>query len=182
MQHLWLLSASPSLTKKERRERRCKPPTRPGQGVVLYRCDGAARVPRNAGDAVRATCSGIRWEAGRITGSVAVSLGEATNNESEYEGLLLCLRDAHRRLLMEVLVQMDSLLVSRQASGVWRCKAPALIPYYEEALALIAEMRRRGSNVDVEQIYREFNAEADVRANRVLDQAVPSILDGSWML
>ena len=70
---------------------------------------------------------------------------------------------------MEFEFQLDSLLIQKQVTGVWQCKAPTLVKRYEEALALLRVLRSRGSHYVVRHIYREFNAEADGLASWMLD-------------
>ena len=87
----------------------------------------------------------------------------------EYAGLIASLRDALRRALSAASFEVDSLLVARQAGGIWLCRSPELTPYYEEALQLLDALRIAGCRTLVRHIFREFNSEADSLANRVLD-------------
>lgn len=64
---------------------------------------------------------------------------------------------------------VDSMLVQRQVTGVWQCRAPDLIPWYTQALAQIRQLRLLGVTTAVRHIYREHNAEADSLANYVID-------------
>lgn len=178
MQHPWLLGGTASLTKRERRSRRVAPPQPLEDGTMLYRSDGACRRQGNTGDR-QASFGAIRWEGSRVVGRKALPLGDSTNNAAEYYGLIACLQDSVRRLPRRVAFQLDSLLVARQVSGTWKCRSPELTAYYEEALDLIAFLRRNGCAVALQHIFREFNAEADGLAKAILDGQL-SVSD-SWL-
>jgi ribonuclease HI len=93
-------------------------------------------------------------------------LGVRTNNEAEYEALLLLLEEVARRDLQELLVLGDSRLVICQMQGVWKIR--------EERLRELADRARRlalGRSVRYEWIPREQNARADRLSNRALDES-----------
>ena len=113
-----LRQATPGTTRNQRKQRRIKPPpSRPG--VILYRSDGAARgqgsSSRAAGGAGwGAVCFGSSGQ-DSLAESVAWGwLGEATNNEAEYQGLLAVLEDVQACGHGRVNIQMDSMLVVMQ--------------------------------------------------------------------
>jgi len=72
------------------------------------------------------------------------------------------------------------MLLARQVSGQWRCKARTLIPAYEECLSIGAELRGRGCSWYIEHIYREFNATADSLVNEALDRMIDEEWRGEW--
>jgi ribonuclease HI len=138
-------------------------PTAAGGGVdrLLVWVDGAAR-----GNPGPAACAAILKDA---TGEVLLRrgrrLGQRTNNEAEYEGVLLALELAHRLGARELQVHMDSELVARQLEGRYRVKAPHLIPLYRRVREWVA----RFDSVRWVHVPREENREADRIVNDVLD-------------
>jgi ribonuclease HI len=94
-------------------------------------------------------------------------LGVATNNVAEWTGLLIGLRAALELGVQELDVCLDSELVVRQLSGVYRVKHPNLIPLYTKVRALL----RQFSRVEVKHVRRAENAAADALVNQALDEA-----------
>lgn len=175
VQHPWLQCCQPSRSRRERRAARARPPEDLAPNVVLYRSDGAARG-QGASDSNEASFAAVRFDNGQPVGWLAQRLGDVSNNIAEYEGLLACLRDAERRSLNTVQIQVDSLLVAMQASGQWRCRSYNLLRPYASVLALLRRMWRRGAEVQIQHIYREYNAIADGLANEVLNGGAQIIL------
>ena len=91
VQHPWLSGSIPGASSRERRAQRARAPPAVPEGVTLYRCDGASRGQGRSGDLGRGSFGAIRYECGRIVGRYAACLGDATNNEAEYAGVLSCL-------------------------------------------------------------------------------------------
>lgn len=178
MQHPWLLAGFPSLTKRERRSQRLRPPSPILADEVLYRSDGASR---NGSDNIGrdGSCAAVRWENGVLSGRHAEQLGDVTVNVAEYSGLRAALLDAAARLPTAVVFQTDSFLVYKQVAGIWQCRDAGLIPYYTDCMQLVASLRRAGCRCRLEHIYREFNAEADGLANYILGSG-GGILRVNW--
>jgi ribonuclease HI len=95
------------------------------------------------------------------------SVGRGTNNEAEYEGLILGLDHALRAGADSVQVYGDSQLVLRQLEGRYQVKADNLKPLYERARRLLSSFRE----VRLEWVRREQNRDADQAANEALDRA-----------
>lgn len=74
---------------------------------------------------------------GKVLKEHASYIGEATNNEAEYRGLIAGLEEAKRMGAVEVTVTMDSELVVNQMMGKYRVKAANLLPNYERARELM---------------------------------------------
>lgn len=123
--------------------------------------DGAAR--NNPGPA-GAGCI-IVDETGSPVWKRAVSLGHATNNEAEYNALILLLEKLEKEGLSNVLVRGDSKLVVEQASGRWQVNKPGLIPLAERAKSLVSK-----TGASLEWIPREKNAAADEMSNLAIDE------------
>ena len=119
-------------------------------------------------------------------------LGTKTNNEAEYEALLLGLRhvlcavkkDARSPLAEEAQATRlpklpaitsldvigDSQLVTSQVFGSWKCNKPHLVKLRDDAQRVVGQLRTAGVAVSGRQKPRKFNAEADKLANRAMDQ------------
>ncbi len=94
-------------------------------------------------------------------------LGEMTNNEAEWYGLLEGLKACVQFKPDLIEVRMDSKLVVFQASGVWGFKKLHLYDIFKKLHYLIES---NGLKVNYEHIRREKNALADSLANRALDE------------
>lgn len=92
-------------------------------------------------------------------------LGEATNNVAEYQALIAGLNCALAQGASNLAVRMDSELVVRQMTGVYKVKNAGLKPLYEEARRLAG----RFGSFEIAHVRREHNARADAEANKALD-------------
>ncbi|MGP6157736.1 MAG: ribonuclease HI family protein [Vulcanimicrobiaceae bacterium] len=105
-------------------------------------------------------------------GTTLVEIGEflgiATNNVAEWRGLLSGLAAAVELGVEYLTVRLDSELVVRQLTGVYRVKHADLIPLHAQAKRLLAKFKA----VDVGHIRRKHNAAADALVNRTLDEAL----------
>jgi ribonuclease HI len=125
--------------------------------------DGAARGnPGEAGFGVVFEEDGDREE-------ILGFLGRTTNNVAEYAALVAALTWAAERRIEKLRLHSDSQLVVRQLTGVYRVKAPHLVPIFLKVIAL----RRRVPAVELRHVPREQNREADRLANRAIDEHVP---------
>lgn len=95
------------------------------------------------------------------------SIGIATNNIAEYNGLLAALRWAVDEGVRSLHVKADSELMVKQMRGEYRVKNPGLQPLYEEARRLADRIGR----VTFEHVRREHNTDADRLANEAMDKA-----------
>ncbi|VEU39873.1 unnamed protein product [Pseudo-nitzschia multistriata] len=112
-----------------------------------------------------------------------LGMGELTNNQAEYQGLLTgleyvseALKRVDRLASVELLVQGDSDLILKQVRGEYACKSPKLRPYHSRAVALIEDLsrdcRRRlgcAPEIALEHVYRNHNEVADALANDAMD-------------
>jgi ribonuclease HI len=106
----------------------------------------------------------------RDDGSVVelkASIGIATNNIAEYNGLVAALRWAVDEGLRSLHVKADSELMVKQMLGVYRVKNPGLQPLFEEARRLADQI----GGVTFEHVRREVNQDADRLANEAMDEA-----------
>lgn len=131
---------------------------------VVY-SDGASRG--NPGPAAAGAL--VLDPAGKVCAEVSEPLGIQTNNFAEYQGLIKGLEAALSCGARSVEVRMDSELLVKQATGVYRVKHPGLIPLSIR----VNELRRKFDGVTFKHIRREFNKQADALANRALDALKP---------
>jgi ribonuclease HI len=94
-------------------------------------------------------------------------LGEATNNEAEYQALILGLKKAQVLGVREIVVFLDSELLVRQINGLYRVKNPRLLIFYRQVLDLLNKF----SNYVITHIPREKNQEADAMANEAIKRS-----------
>jgi probable phosphoglycerate mutase len=107
-------------------------------------------------------------ETGIVLAERSESIGTATNNVAEYNGLIAGLRAAAEiDPRADIEVRMDSKLVVEQMSGRWKVKHPDMKP-----LALTAaEAARSFSRITYTWVPREQNKHADRLANEAMDRA-----------
>lgn len=123
--------------------------------------DGASRGnpgEAGAGALILSSEGSVIWEAVRY-------LGSRTNNEAEYEALILLLEEASRRGLKSLAVHGDSRLVICQMKGEWKIKEPRL-----RALAGKASSFLEGMRVSFTWVPRDRNSQADALSNRAIDE------------
>jgi ribonuclease HI len=104
-------------------------------------------------------------ESGEVLREVGTYLGVATNNVAEWTGLITGLEAAIELGVKDIAVRLDSELVVKQISGVYRVKHEGLIPLHARAKVLL----RQFTSVDVQHVRRKLNAAADAVVNQVLD-------------
>lgn len=117
----------------------------------------------------------ISDKSGAVLRSGKKYLGVMTNNEAEYEAVLLGLHLAKALLSKEkrkecsVEVLLDSELVARQLSGIYQVKEPRLFPYFITVSNLrISDFPK----LSFKHIPREKNKEADALANLAMDAGI----------
>lgn len=124
---------------------------------VRAHIDGAARGnPGPAGAGVF-----IEAEDDRPAEELFESLGKTTNNVAEYRALLLALRRAKEMEADAVEILSDSLLLVQQVNGIFKVKAPHLIPIVSDAVRQAKSFRR----FSIRHVPREQNKKADRLAN-----------------
>ncbi|MGW5576354.1 bifunctional RNase H/acid phosphatase [Micromonospora chokoriensis] len=132
--------------------------------VVTVEADGGSRGnpgPAGYGAVVRDP------ETGEVLAERSESLGTATNNVAEYQGLIAGLTAAAELGAAEVDVRMDSKLVVEQMCGRWQIKHPGLRPLAAKAAGLVG----RFAAVRFAWIPRDQNRHADALANAAMDAA-----------
>jgi ribonuclease HI len=130
--------------------------------LILYFDGGASGNPGPCGCAAV-----IQDEEGTTLLEKARAFGPATNNEAEYQGLILGLEAAATLRPRRLTIRSDSELVVRQLAGQYRIKAPHLKPLHRRALRLLAPFE----SVEIEHVGRAQNAQADKLCRKAIDKA-----------
>jgi ribonuclease HI len=132
----------------------------PGQRLIL-RTDGGSRGnpgPAGAGVVIENT-------AGKLLAQGRKFLGKMTNNQAEYQAVILGLQAVKRYQPVAVQVFLDSELVVHQLNGRYRVKDVGLLPLYQEAKHLAATLPA----VSFAHVPRGQNHRADALANEAMD-------------
>jgi probable phosphoglycerate mutase len=104
---------------------------------------------------------------GTVLAAEGQAIGSATNNVSEYSGLIAGLRKAAELHVPDVEVVSDSELMVKQMRGEYRVKNAALRALSVEAASLAREF----ANVEYRHVKRAHNELADRLVNEALDAA-----------
>lgn len=131
---------------------------------LLIHTDGAARGnpgPAGAGAILRDATDGT------VRAEIAQGLGHATNNVAEWTAVRLALDEALRLGATHVDLRMDSELVARQITGIYRVKHPALKPIHLAVMGML----RRFEGYTVGHVPRALNKDADRLSNVAIDDA-----------
>ena len=110
---------------------------------------------------------------GTLIEDVAKPLGIATNNEAEYQAVIMGFEKIRERFGIEadtlrIVLKLDSELVGKQLLGSYRVKEPRLKPLYKHARLCMESF----ASVTVMLIPREENKEADRLSNLAMDQVL----------
>ena len=92
-------------------------------------------------------------------------IGEATNNEAEYQALLLGLETARSLGARTVEILNDSQLVERQVRGEYKVKKPELQELHTQVLRSLRDFERWS----IRSVPREHNDNADALVNEAID-------------
>ena len=129
---------------------------------LVIRFDGACRG--NPGESAAGYT--IR-EDGKPIAMKGVRLGVMTNNQAEYESLILALTEASKLTgKKEVKIFADSALVVHQVNGDWKINHPVLA----EKRRKVVELLRNFTSFEICHVPREENAEADALANEAYEK------------
>ena len=130
--------------------------------IYLY-ADGASR-----GNPGAASYGAVVYENDKMIKELGASIGVASNNVAEYQGLIAGLRAVNEiDPAATILVKMDSKLVVEQMSGRWKVKHPNMQKLVKEAFAA-----HDPKLVSYQWIPREENSHADSILNDVLDSGM----------
>ena len=93
---------------------------------------------------------------------------KATNNQSEYSGLLLGLQKAIDMNIKSLLIKGDSLLVINQMTGKYKCNSENIIEFYEKA----KELEKEFNSIYYVHVLRNLNKRADELSNDAIKDIV----------
>ena len=137
------------------------------EGMIIH-TDGGAR-----GNPGPAACAFVVEVDGKIVGKGSHFLGESTNNYAEYQGVLLALKWLSKNFksysVDTVTFYLDSELVVRQLTGVYKVKDKKLIDLFLEVNTL---SRNVGLRILYKNIPRANNKIADFLLNEELDKNI----------
>lgn len=130
----------------------------------LLHTDGAAR-----GNPGPAGAGAVLYDAtGEEIATVVQYLGETTNNQAEYQALLLGLDKAIELKIESIEIKMDSELIVRQIQGLYKVKHEGLRPLY---LAVMEKLKQFKA-FKISHVRRELNKRADELSNEAIDKAL----------
>ena len=92
-------------------------------------------------------------------------LGIMTNNEAEYQSVILLLTMAKQFNISSIEVRGDSALVVNQMNGIWKVKEPRMKALKAEAQSLMTDMK-----VTFKWVPREENSNADKLSNYAVER------------
>ncbi|MEI6462299.1 MAG: ribonuclease HI family protein [bacterium] len=129
--------------------------------VFLY-TDGGSR-----GNPGKGACAFVvENEQNEVQYSEGKFLNICTNNQAEYNGLILGLSYLSKEGVKDVTVRMDSELVIKQVRGEYKVKDENIKGF----IAQIKLLTPMFSNISFNHIPREQNSKADKIVNEILDQ------------
>jgi ribonuclease HI len=128
---------------------------------VLIFSDGGSR-----GNPGPAGCGAVITDKdGNVLKKLKKYIGITTNNQAEYQALILGLKEAEKMGAEKMTCYLDSLLVVEQLNGNWKVKKIELKPHYEWIKLFVSQH----PNTRFHHIPREKNTLADQMANEAMD-------------
>ena len=128
-------------------------------GFWLLHADGASLGNPGSGGAGAV----IYDDQGRVAAEISQPLGPAvTNNEAEYQALLLGLDRLRSLGIGKIRIRLDSELVVRQVKGEYKVKNPRLAVFFRQVMDLLAGFE----TYDIAHVWRELNRAADALASQ----------------
>jgi ribonuclease HI len=134
--------------------------------MIIYTDGGARGNPGPAG--IGAVITDID---GNVLKEVAQYIGEQTNNYAEYEALIHALAIAREMFGakihdMQISVYMDSELVVRQLTGVYKVKDPGL----KQQFTRVGQLAGTLKHISYNHVLRAKNVRADELVNEAIDK------------
>lgn len=129
--------------------------------LLLY-TDGGSR--NNPGPA--ATGFVLKTEEGQVLEKGGRFLGQATNNEAEYQALIAGLKEAKKFAPQNLTCFLDSSLVVNQLNGRFKIKEARL----RELIFEVKTLEQEFPSIRYQYVSREKNKEADAIVNQLLDE------------
>lgn len=129
----------------------------PNEWTLLF--DGCSK-----GNPGEAGCGAVIYRNGQEVWSSSKYLGKRTNNQAEYAGLIMGLKECVNLKLAAVKVQGDSLLIINQMNLKYMVHSELLVPLNQMAKYLTSQIPM----IQYEHVYRKDNKRADELANIAL--------------
>ncbi|HLB51564.1 hypothetical protein A3F07_01530 [candidate division WWE3 bacterium RIFCSPHIGHO2_12_FULL_38_15] len=95
-------------------------------------------------------------------------VGTSTNNEAEYQALILGMELAAAENIKSLICKMDSELVVNQLNGLYKVKAAGIMGFVKK----VREMEKDFDELIYKHIPRAENHEADSLVNEILDSSL----------
>jgi len=129
--------------------------------VILHSDGGARGNPGPAG-------IGVVLEIGDKKKIFKKYIGESTNNQAEYQALILGLEEAIKAKAEEVDCYLDSELVVKQLNHEYKVKNAGLASLFVKVHNLSQQFKK----IKFIHVFRESNVEADKLVNEAIDKAL----------
>ncbi len=98
---------------------------------------------------------------------VGIYLGKATNNEAEYQALLMGMETAIKSGAEKLVCYLDSELIVKQLKGIYKMKNARLKVFFDR----IKLLENGLESIVYKHVPREKNKKADALVNEVLDNS-----------
>lgn len=129
--------------------------------LIIYSDGGARGNPGPAGIGVV-----ILDEQKKVVGQISKYIGEATNNQAEYQALVMALQKAKQLGAKELEIFLDSELLVKQLNHQYRVKDKDLALLFVKVYNAVLGFHK----VIFKHIRREFNIQADKLVNKAIDK------------
>ena len=123
-----------------------------GVGTIELFVDGAADLHSGT-----AGIGGVFYRNGEELYSFSEFIGSKTNNEAEYEALIMGVKQAYKLHVSSLNIFADSQLVVRQIMGQYKVKNERMKTLHKQAIELLGKLE----NWNIEHVYRDKNTRAD---------------------
>lgn len=132
--------------------------------VIIYTDGGARGNPGPAGIGV------VIFNASEqeVLASYKKYIGETTNNQAEYQAVVLALEKAQELGAEEFELRMDSELVCSQINGTFKLKNPD----FQDSFIKIYNLKQKFKKTAFKYIPREQNKLADALVNQAIDEGL----------
>jgi ribonuclease HI len=127
--------------------------------LEIYTDGGARGNPGPAGIGVAI------WDGNTLVGTYSKYIGEATNNQAEYQAVILGLEQAKRIKAEELDFYLDSELAANQLNRKFKIKDQSLGSLFVKAWNLMVGFKK----VTFHHILREQNRGADMLVNKAIN-------------
>jgi len=107
-------------------------------------------------------------EIGKKIAEVSEYLGRATNNQAEYNAIVIGIKKAKELGIQILDVRLDSELAVKQLNGEYKVRNEELAKKFLE----IYNLRQSFREIRFSHVRREYNKVADALVNKAIDQAL----------